>query len=239
MILGKGVLIIFSIKNFKSQESVLTLYFKVLSMKTEKEYIKDLSEIRLMMERSTKFLSLTGLSGILAGIYALAGAYFAYRLFYVNPGDAIYNTLPRLENSDDILNLAFLAFIVLLLAVGTAIYLSSKKATKNNEILWNPVSRRLVINMGIPLVTGGIFILIIISKGIFELIAPLTLIFYGLALINASEFTFKDLNYLGMVFIILGLVSSYFPGLGLLFWAIGFGLMHIIYGIYMHLRYEK
>lgn len=208
-------------------------------MKTEQEYIKDLSEIRLMMERSTKFLSLTGLSGILAGIYALVAAYLAYRLFYVNTENVIYNGLSPQTLSGDVLNLVFLAVVVLLLAVGTAIYLSSKKATKNNEMLWNPVSRRLVINMAIPLVTGGIFILIMISKGFIELAAPLTLIFYGLSLINASKFTFKDLKYLGMIQILLGLISSYFIGLGLLFWAIGFGLMHIIYGIYMQLKYEK
>ena len=207
-------------------------------MKTEQEYIKDLSEIRLMMERSTKFLSLTGLSGILAGIYALVGAYLAYRLFY-NTEDIIYNTLPAQTSPGGVLNLVFLAVIILVLAIGTAIYLSSKKATKNNELLWNPVSRRMVINMAIPLVTGGIFILIMISKGVLELVAPLTLIFYGLALINASKFTFKDLKYLGMIHILLGLISSYFIGLGLFLWAIGFGLMHIIYGIYMHLKYEK
>lgn len=208
-------------------------------MKTEQEYIKDLSEIRLMMERSTKFLSLTGLSGILAGIYALAGAYLAFGLIYANTEVGFYNTVPGQENSGDILNLVFLAIIVLVLAVGTAIYLSSKKAKKSKEVLWNPVSRRLVINMAIPLVTGGIFILILISKGIFEMIAPLTLIFYGLALINASKFTFKDLKYMGIIQIILGLISSYFTAWGLLLWAIGFGVMHIIYGIYMHMKYEK
>lgn len=192
-----------------------------------------------MMERSTKFLSLSGLSGILAGIYALVGAYLAYRLFYSNSENAIYNKLPAQQISGDLGNLILLAIMVLVLAVGTAIYLSFKKATKNREVLWNTVSQRLVLNMSVPLVTGGIFILILISKGVMEWVAPLTLIFYGLALINASKFTFKDLKYLGMILIVLGLISSYFTDLGLLFWAIGFGLMHIIYGIYMHLRYEK
>lgn len=208
-------------------------------MKSEQEYVKDLSEIRLMMERSTKFLSLSGLSGILAGIYALVGAYLAYSLFYSNTENAINNRLPAQQISGDVGNLILLAIIVLVLAVGTAIYLSFKKATKNKEVLWNTVSQRLVLNMSVPLVTGGIFILILISKGVMEWVAPLTLIFYGLALINASKFTFNDLKYLGMTLIVLGLISSYFTDLGLLFWAIGFGLMHIIYGIYMHLRYEK
>lgn len=214
--------------------------YKVLSMKTEQEYIKDLSEIRLMMERSTKFLSLSGLSGIMAGIYALAGAYVAYHFFYNESENAVYTSLlSRQEISGNVLSLILLGVLVLVLAVGTAVFLSSRKAAKNNEELWNPAARRLVTNMAVPLFTGGIFILILISKGIFALIAPLTLIFYGIALFNASKFTFNELRYLGITQIVLGLISSWFIAYSLFFWAIGFGLMHIAYGIYMHQKYEK
>lgn len=208
-------------------------------METEQKYIEDLSEIRLMMERSTKFLSLSGWSGIMAGIYALAGAYLVYHLFYINAEEVIFETISRQEISGDVIRLILLAIIMLILAVGTAVYLSYQKAAKNSETLWNPVARRLVINMAIPLCTGGIFILIMISKGILGFIAPLTMIFYGLSLINASKFTFDELKYLGITEIILGLLSACFIGFGLLFWTIGFGLMHIIYGIYMYWRYER
>jgi hypothetical protein len=218
---------------------LLTLKFKVLSMKTEQEYIRDLTEIRSMMERSTKFLSLTGWSGIMAGMYALAGAYIAYKLFYFNRDEVIYNTIDRQEISGNGLMLFLLALVILVLAIGTAIFLSYRKSRKTGEKLWNAAARRLVINMAIPLVTGGIFILILFSKGILGLIAPLTLIFYGLALLNASKFTYEELKYLGLIEIVLGLIASYFIGYGLLLWAIGFGIMHIIYGVYMHLRYEK
>jgi hypothetical protein len=208
-------------------------------MKTEQEYIRDLTEIRSMMERSTKFLSLTGWSGIMAGMYALAGAYIAYKLFYFNRDEVIYNTIDRQEISGNGLMLFLLALVILVLAIGTAIFLSYRKSRKTGEKLWNAAARRLVINMAIPLVTGGIFILILFSKGILGLIAPLTLIFYGLALLNASKFTYEELKYLGLIEIVLGLIASYFIGYGLLLWAIGFGIMHIIYGVYMHLRYEK
>ncbi len=208
-------------------------------MKKEQEYIEDLSQIRSMMERSTKFLSLTGVSGILAGIYALAGSYITYLLFYRNTGEVIFNSLDKQQTYDNLGELVLLAAVILILAVGTAVFLSYRKAAKNNEVLWNPVARRLFINMSIPLITGGILILVLISKGIFGLIAPLTLIFYGLSLINASKFTFDDLRYLGIIQIILGLISSYFIEYVLIFWALGFGVMHIVYGIFMHLKYEK
>lgn len=208
-------------------------------MKTNQEYVNDLSEIRSMMERSTKFLSLSGLSGILAGIYALTGAYLAYRYFFNSADGEIYSSIAPQEVSENVFSLILLAVLILVLAVGTAVLFSSKKAAKNDELLWNPVTRRLVISMAIPLIAGGILILILISKGILGLIAPLTLIFYGLSLINASKFTFNEIRYLGLTEIILGLISSYFIDLGLLIWALGFGIMHIAYGIYMHLKYEK
>ncbi len=206
-------------------------------MKTEQEYIDDLSEIRSMMERSTKFLSLSGFSGVMAGIYALLGAFIAYRLLKLE--FTTTTDYAVIIPAEELLPVFLVALTVLLLAVGTAAFLSYKKARRKNEKVWNPVAKKLAMNMAIPLFTGGIFILILISKGLFAFVAPLTLIFYGLALINASKFTFEELRSLGMAQIILGLIGSCFPGLGLLFWAIGFGIMHIAYGIYMHLKYEK
>jgi NADH:ubiquinone oxidoreductase subunit K len=208
-------------------------------MKEEQEYIKDLTEIRSMMERSTRFLSLTGWSGIMAGIYALVGAYLAYRIIYLNPDEVVYTSLKANVLSGSVLTLVIIAVAVLVLAIGTAIMLSYRKSKINDYKLWNPATRRLIINLAIPLVTGGVFILALFSKGLLGLIAPSTLIFYGLALLNASKFTFEDVKYLGITQIALGLAASYFVGYGLFFWAAGFGLMHIIYGIYMHRRYEK
>lgn len=214
------------------------MHNKVLFMKTEQEYIRDLTEIRSMMERSAKFLSLTGWSGIMAGIYALAGAYIAWKLFSFNPDDVIYQSTGRQVISGNGLNLILLALVILVLAIGTAIFLSYRKSKRNGERLWNSAGRRLVINMAIPLGTGGLFILILLLKGLAGLIVPVTLIFYGLALLNASKFTYEEVKYLGIIEIILGLAASYFVGYGLLLWAIGFGVMHIIYGIFMHLKYE-
>lgn len=174
----------------------------------------------------------------MAGIYALAGAAAAYKLFYTGTNPGLYTGISGQELTEDIFYLLLLAVIVLILAVGTAAYLSHKKARKNKEAPWNPVARRMVFSMAIPLLTGGVLILILLFKGLIGITASLTLIFYGLALINASKFTFKELKSLGLIEILLGLISSYFIGYALMFWAVGFGLMHIAYGIYMHLKYK-
>ncbi len=207
-------------------------------MKEEQDYIRDIAEMRSMMERSSKFLSLSGLAGIMAGIYALSGAYIAYKLFYFNPDEIVYSTTSG-NGYSNLLKVVFLAFIILILAIGTAMFLSYKKANKKGEKLWNATAKRLLINMAVPLVAGGLLILILISKGLIGLIAPFTLLFYGLALYNASKFTYGEVRSLGLIEMGLGLISSYFVGYGLLFWALGFGVIHIIYGIYMHYRYER
>jgi hypothetical protein len=207
-------------------------------MKQDQDYIRDIAEMRTMMERTSKFMSLSGLAGVMAGIYALAGSLIAYKVFdfpseEIAPGAGPGNLSPA------IVKIIFLAIIILILSIGTAIFLSWKKADKNGERLWNASARRVIIQMTVPLVTGGLLILILIAKGMIGFIAPFTLIFYGLALYNASKFTYEEVRSLGLIQIVLGLLSLCFVGYGLFAWALGFGLFHIIYGIYMHYRYER
>lgn len=205
-------------------------------MKEEKDYTRDIAEIRSMMERSSKFMSLTGWAGIMAGLYALAGAVIAWKVFDFNPDELFYkNTNP----GSGFLNVFLLSGLVLVLAIGTAIFDSYLKAGKRGEKAWNALSRRLLANMSAPLIAGGILILLLIFNGIIGLVAPLTLIFYGLSLFNAGNFTFNEVRILGIVQMTLGLISCYFIGYGLLIWTIGFGLAHVVYGIYMHYKYER
>ena len=208
-------------------------------MKEGQDYIRDIAEMRSMMERSSKFLSLSGLAGIMAGTYALLGAFIAYRVFHFNSAEIANNVSDHGILTEDLLKIFFLAIITLILAVSTAIFLSQKKALKRGQKLWDHTAKRLLINMSVPLVAGGLLVLILILKGLVALMAPFTLIFYGLALYNASKLTYGEVRSLGIIQIVLGLVSAYFVEYGLLCWAIGFGVFHIIYGIYMHYRYER
>ena len=192
-----------------------------------------------MMERSSRFMSLSGLAGILAGIYALAGAVIAYKLFYFNPDRVSYTYTTPGNLYTDLLKVVFLGALILVLAIGTAIFLCRERAIKRGENAWTSITRQLLLNMAVPLVTGGLFILILIAKGMIGLMAPCTLLFYGLALYSASKFTYEEMGTLGLVQVALGLISSWFVEYGLLLWALGFGVAHIIYGIYMHYRYER
>jgi len=208
-----------------------------LKMENEK-YLNDLSEIKNLMNRSSRFLSLSGLSGILAGTYALIGAYLAYKTIYFDTSTmGAYKNLVISEEA--VMRLLVIAASVAFLSLLTGILLSIQKAKLNNETIWNSTARRLVINFLIPLATGGFFIIFLIEKEMLGLVAPLTLIFYGLACVNASKYTLGGVRYLGLTFIVLGLLSTWFLGYGLLFWALGFGVCHILYGSIMYFKYER
>ncbi|MFC6095707.1 hypothetical protein ACFPVY_03535 [Flavobacterium qiangtangense] len=202
------------------------------------KYLNDISEIKNMMNRSSRFISLSGISGILAGIYSLIGAWLAYNTIY---SDTLlmgsYRNLVVTQES--IYKLLAIATSVVFLSLITGIFFSYRKAQKQNEKFWDSSSKRLIINFMIPMVTGGIFILFLIEKEILGLVAPLTLLFYGLACVNASKYTLGGVRYLGITMIVLGLISTKFIGYGLLFWALGFGFCHIFYGAVMYFKYEK
>ncbi|MDH5604258.1 MAG: hypothetical protein OEY51_09970, partial [Cyclobacteriaceae bacterium] len=176
----------------------------------EKEYLKDLTEIRSIMERSSRFISLSGLSGIMAGIYALAGACVAYNIIYQSPY-ILYDSIRTMDLSPGVVLLFADALAVIFLTIVTGIYLTAKKAKKEGLTVWDKSAQRLMINLFIPLATGGAFILIIYLRGYYSIISSLLLIFYGLSLINASKYTLSDIRYLGISEIILGLVAAILP----------------------------
>jgi hypothetical protein len=207
-------------------------------MKEIHEYEKDLSSIRTMMERSVKFISLSGLAGVLAGIYALIGAAIAYFMIHY-PISPFRYRIYSVNDPVTLFKLLAVAIAVLTVSLSSGIWMSYRKAKKYNTTLWNSTSKRLMVNLAIPLVTGGIFILIVLANGHFGIAAPASLIFYGLALIQGSHHTYDEIRYLGLSEIAIGLLAALLPGYGLLFWALGFGVLHIVYGAVMHYRYDQ
>jgi len=216
-------------------------------MDPQNEHLKDLKEIRSIMERSSRFISLSGLSGIFAGLTALVGAFAVYfyeqDFFngrYNNKGVFLNEELISGSELSHFLWFLFLdGFIVLVIAILFGVYFTTRNARRKGLPVWDNNTKRMLINMFIPLITGGLFCLVLLYHHLIFLIAPSTLIFYGLALINTSKYTLNELRYLGVCEVTLGLISALFVGYGLVFWAIGFGILHIIYGVTMYWRYER
>lgn len=210
-------------------------------MKEKEQYLESISEIRSIMERSSKFLSLSGLSGIAAGITAtIAGG-----IVYFNPNFGIadisnsllFNTMLPINK---IINNLIIAVITFIVAITLAYYFTRRNAKSKKMAIWDKTAKLLTIELAVPLIVGGIFVMIqLFYFKIITLAAPTMLIFYGLALFSASKYTVSDTRWLGIAEILLGIFALIFFGYGLLYWIIGFGLFHIVYGTVLYFKYDK
>jgi len=198
---------------------------------------EDLSHIRSMMERSSRFISLSGLSGVFAGLSALIGGLYAYEMLEKNKLSYSEGN-SNLQNGTFVNELFFIAIIVLISAFTFGIYFTIRKSRKYHLPIWTSATKKMLFNLLIPLFVGGVFCLALLYHKQYILIAPATLLFYGLALINAEKYTFSDIKYLGFCEIILGCISLLYVGYGLIFWIIGFGILHILYGLIMFKKYK-
>ncbi len=209
-------------------------------MNENTSHLESLKDIKSMMERSSRFITLSGKSGIAAGIVGLVSAFVAYKIigsYYDN-----YNYRGFWATSDFIKleqHLFILAIITLVLAFAFGFYFTWQKAKNDNINIWTVSSKRLLLNLCIPLFAGGIFIIGMLVNNEWQFIGPACLIFYGLALINGSKYTYDDIRYLGFLEILLGSINLFYIGFGLYFWAMGFGVLHIVYGIIMWNKYDR
>lgn len=212
-------------------------------MNTPKEQLDAIKDMRNLMERSSRFLSLSGLSGVAIGIIALLGATVLYLQFDLSPlHSGFENKLASIQATLDDKNFLFLiadALIVLLVAVIAGIMMSINQSKKLQLPSWDLTAKRLLINLFIPLAVGGVLCLIMMTKGELGYLIPVTLIFYGLSLVNASKYSFDEIRTLGVLQTVLGLIAAWLPDYALLLWATGFGILHIGYGLLIHTKHQN
>lgn len=212
-------------------------------MDQQQEQLDSIKAIRSMMERSSRFLSLSGLSGVIVGLMAIAGVLIAYAFLGLRIDQPGY--YHRLVNADGSLNSSVFRFLfselilLLLIALSIAIFLSMRKASSRAIPIWDATAKRLVMNMAVPLLIGAMFCIVLLHHGYINLIIPSTILFYGLAMYNASNYTLHDIRSLGLMNIGIGLLAAYFIDYALLFWGLGFGVLHIVYGLYIYFKYEQ
>lgn len=204
-----------------------------------------LDEIKNLMARSSRFLSLSGLGGIFSGVIALLGAAAAW--YRTQQSEWIKRTATTDVGAAPIVDvdwsvalfLAADAALVLVLSIAAAYYFTAKRARRLGQPLWGPYSGHLLRHLLVPLLVGTAFCAVLFNYDLIGFIAPATLVFYGLALFSASKFTHGEVAYLGLTEMLLGIVALLFYGQGLLFWALGFGAAHIVYGFWMYARHER
>ncbi len=201
-----------------------------LSM-SKNQYSDDLAHIRSMMERSSRFLSLSGWAGIIPGLLALAG--LATAGWFID--------LARLTGDLDagitiksplVLQLSTIAIAVLVLSIFSSWYTCIREARLGKQATWSPAIRNMIIHLAIPLMAGAIIVGWIYDKGQWELLSPVLLSFYGLALVLVSQFTLRSVFWLGLFEIALSIPAGV-TGWDLPVLAVGFGFAHIVYGMMM------
>lgn len=132
------------------------------------------------------------------------------------------------------------ALVIFSVAVIGAVFFSYRKNKKNGFTTTNKeIIRKLLINIAIPVGTGAIFCLHFWYHNTNFYLVPLSLVFYGLALISCSKYTFTDIKYLGLLEVLLGIAALLLMKWHLIFWGLGFGVFHIVYGILMWYKYDR
>lgn len=212
-------------------------------MTSQQEQLDAIKDIRNIMERSTRFISLSGLSGAFVGVLSLMGVGIIYWLLNLNSNASPYYA--DIISTDGVVNsfvldLFFLVFgSVFLLSVMIVLLMAVYNAKRHGLTFWNSTAKRFLLNMAIPLSAGGAYIGVLLYHGHVELVLPSTLIFYGFALLNGGKYTFDDIRLLGMIQLLTGLTASIFVDYGLLLWALGFGILNIVFGLRVYVKYEK
>jgi hypothetical protein len=223
--------------------------FQSAFMNDQNQSLETLQDIKKMMDRSSRFISLSGLSGVAAGVCALVGAWFASGIINGSGRAGARKMDNWLEYKGPIgadmmmsfmgSRLFWIAVLTFIAAFALSFLFTYLRSAKEGIPLWGTMARRLMVNVMLPMVVGGIFLLKLIEAGVYGLIAPGCLIFYGLALVNGAKYTVGEVRYLGYAMIVLGLINCWYPGYGLYFWSAGFGLLHIVYGVIMWNKYER
>ncbi|TAE59173.1 MAG: hypothetical protein EAZ89_02750 [Bacteroidetes bacterium] len=206
-------------------------------MEDYKQQLRDLGEIRRLVEESSRFVSLSGLSGVAAGVVALIGA--AGTAIYLDgegllPGEGRY-----FYGNGEVLALVGIALLIFVCAVGASAFFTLRNTRRQGKKVWTAPTRRLMYSMVVPLAAGAVFCIQLALSGEGGMVPGATLLFYGLALLNAGKYTLLEIRYLGISEVVLGLIAVSLTGYGIFFWAFGFGVLHIGYGLWMYLKYER
>lgn len=202
----------------------------------KEKYLNDIKEIKEMMNKSSRFVSLSGPSGIVAGIIALIGAFAAYQLIFKETAILGFDRIFLSE--EQLINLVLIGVVTLVISILLIILLTTRETKKRNQPIWDQQTKRILINLAIPLFTGGFICLILLLQGFVGLLLPFTLVFYGLALVNVSKYTLHEMLSLGLIECFLGLLALVLIEYSLIIWSVGFGLFNIIYGFVVKTKYK-
>jgi hypothetical protein len=196
------------------------------------------------VRRQTRYLAFSAWSFLSIGllfllVIASAWVYLGYEIEGQTDPEQLFGRFEAIPSHYYALA-AVACLLALGLGLGLVTWFNNRKAERLGLARWNAAATKMVQEAAVPLLGGGLLLAVLVFRyGLFGLVAPLSLLFYGLALTRASWFSLRELRSLGYVQIGLGLVSCLFPRETLLFWGLGLGLAHVLFGLWMAVREQR
>src|SRR5437868_8349161 len=174
--------------------------------------------IRETMENASSFTAVSGWGQCAIGLTALGAAYIAAR--QSAPGHFVTGGWIKVW--------LVAAFVSLALSAGT-MWLKARAAELP---LWSRPGRKLVLNFAPPALVGALLTLALARNGPTTLIPPTWLLLYGAGVITGGAFSVRIVPVMGLCFMLLGVVALFSPAVWVnVLMAVGFGGLHIIFGI--------
>lgn len=195
---------------------------------------ENLRVIRELMERSTRYSTFSGLSGICAGLFSILGC--LVQRFWVL-------SLPA---SERLVAFTINWTLVIALTIGADFFLTKRKAPLVGKTILSRLGRQMVVASAPGLLTGALLTLFLLQQGHMDQVYPVWMLSYGSAVCAVGLFSQKEVGRLGRAFLTagaltlaLGLLTAlqpYIASLGLFITALTFGGFHIAYGLIVSRR---
>jgi len=175
--------------------------------------------IRETMERAGAFTAVPGWGGFAMGVSALAATVFAARQSSAGAWLAIW-------------------LIEGVFAIALGAWTMKRKADSAQLPLLSAPGRRFLLSFAPPLLVGALLTLVLYEAGLTRVIPGTWLLLYGTGVVTGGAYSVRVVPLMGMCFMLVGAVALFCPfswGTALL--GVGFGGLHVVFGIIIARRY--
>lgn len=209
----------------------------------EKEVKKTLSDIRDMMSKSSRFQSVSGYSIVVVGLLAAVASLITAVFIGVENGFPCSEKLQHFAVMDTAVrtkSIAITGMVLFALSLLTVFFFAYIKSKRHQlRFAFDKRMGQMLLDFFIPLAVGGVLSIVLVMQQHYGLTSSIMLIFYGLALVNCSHYTYPVFRYLGYVELLLGIIDCFTMSHALLTWFLGFSVAHIVFGIVYILLFDR
>jgi hypothetical protein len=175
--------------------------------------------IRETMERAGSFTAVPGWGGCIIGLTAIAAAFVA----------------ARQPNMDRWLITWLMEGMV---AVGIGAIAMKIKSESAGQALSSEPARRFVLSFAPPLLAGALLGSVLYRSNLIGALPGTWLLLYGTGVVTGGAFSVRVVPLMGLCFMGLGAAALFLPlPLANALLGIGFGVLHVVFGIIIARRY--